>query len=169
MARIRTIKPEAFTSDSLASVSLTAERTFFGLLTQADDHGRHRDHAAVIAGALWPLRPDHTPIDVEDDLQQLAAAGLICRYTGDDGKPYLHITGWHKHQKIDRASRSRHPACPHHTAERSGEASTSTRRVVTEPSAQVHRALAEDSREIREDSSMLRGALVEPSASGSRT
>ncbi|MET9815356.1 hypothetical protein [Streptomyces sp. NPDC006355] len=28
MARIRTIKPEAFVSESLAAVSLTAERTF---------------------------------------------------------------------------------------------------------------------------------------------
>ncbi|MDT3397632.1 hypothetical protein RKE29_13380 [Streptomyces sp. B1866] len=117
MARIRTIKPEAFTSESLASVSLTAERTFFGLLTQADDHGRHRDHPAVIAGALWPLRPEHTPLDVEDDLAQLATAGLICRYTGHDGKPYLHITGWHRHQKINRPSGTRHPACPTHHAD----------------------------------------------------
>jgi hypothetical protein len=58
LARIRTIKPEAFVSESLAAVSLTAERTFFGLLTQADDQGRHRDHAAIIAGQLWVLRPD---------------------------------------------------------------------------------------------------------------
>jgi hypothetical protein len=61
LARIRTIKPEAFVSESLAAVSLTAERTFFGLLTQADDQGRHRDHAAIIAGQLWVLRPEHTP------------------------------------------------------------------------------------------------------------
>lgn len=40
LARIRTIKPEAFVSESLATVSLTAERTFLGLLTQADDQGR---------------------------------------------------------------------------------------------------------------------------------
>ena len=40
MARIRTIKPEAFTSESLAEVAISAERTLFGLLTQADDHGR---------------------------------------------------------------------------------------------------------------------------------
>lgn len=71
MARIRTIKPEAFSSESLAAVSITAERTFFGLLTQADDHGRFRDQSAVIAGLLWSLRPEHGPIEVEDDLTQL--------------------------------------------------------------------------------------------------
>ncbi|MER8036121.1 hypothetical protein [Streptomyces hydrogenans] len=116
MARIRTIKPEAFVSESLAEVSVEAERTFFGLLTQADDHGRHRDNAAIIAGLLWPLRAEHTSVHVEDDLHQLAAAGLICRYTGCDGRRYLHIVTWSEHQKIDKPSQSRLPSCPQHQA-----------------------------------------------------
>ncbi|MEW1660769.1 hypothetical protein [Streptomyces sp. NPDC093707] len=121
MARIRTIKPEAFTSESLAEVSVHAERTFVGLLTQADDHGRFRDNPAIIAGLLWPLRAEHTPVHVEDDLQQLADAGLICRYTGCDGRRYLHIVTWFAHQKIDKPSQSRAPACQeHHAKERCG-------------------------------------------------
>ncbi|MGV9427972.1 hypothetical protein ACWDO7_27240 [Streptomyces sp. NPDC003656] len=116
MARIRTIKPEAFTSESLAEVTVEAERTFFGLLTQADDHGRHRDNAAIIAGLLWPLRAEHTSVHVEDDLHQLANAGLICRYTGCDGRRYLHIVTWSAHQKIDKPSQSRLPSCPQHQA-----------------------------------------------------
>ncbi|MFI5803500.1 hypothetical protein [Streptomyces sp. NPDC051561] len=119
MARIRTIKPEAFTSESLAEVSIAAERTFIGLFTQADDHGRFRDQAAVIAGALWSLRPEHGPLEVEDDLNQLDGAGLICRYEGEDGKRYLHIVTWSKHQKINRPSGSRCPACPRHQGGRS--------------------------------------------------
>jgi hypothetical protein len=119
MARIRTIKPEAFVSESLAEVSVEAERTFFGLLCQADDHGRHRDNAAIIAGLLWPLRAEHTSVHVEDNLQQLANAGLICRYTGCDGRRYLHIVTWFEHQKIDKPSQSRLPSCPeHHGADR---------------------------------------------------
>ncbi|MEV6209581.1 hypothetical protein [Kitasatospora sp. NPDC051914] len=121
MARIRTIKPEAFVSESLAEVTVEAERTFFGLLTQADDHGRHRDNAAIVAGLLWPLRAEHTSVHVEDDLQQLADAGLICRYTGCDGRRYLHIVTWFEHQRIDKPSQSRLPACPqHHAADRCG-------------------------------------------------
>ncbi|MGW2057616.1 hypothetical protein ACWCOZ_27510 [Streptomyces sp. NPDC001840] len=116
MARIRTIKPEAFFSESLAEVSVEAERTFFGLLTQADDHGRHRDNAAIIAGLLWPLRAEHTSVHVEDDLQQLESAGLVCRYTGCDGRRYLHVVTWSEHQKIDKPSQSRLPACPEHQA-----------------------------------------------------
>ncbi|MEU0629130.1 hypothetical protein [Streptomyces sp. NPDC005989] len=116
MARIRTIKPEAFVSESLAEVSVEAERTFFGLLTQADDHGRHRDNAAIIAGLLWPLRAEHNSVHVEDDLHQLANAGLICRYTGCDGRRYLHIVTWSDHQKIDKPSQSRLPSCLQHQA-----------------------------------------------------
>lgn len=114
MPRIRTIKPEAFTSESLAEVRITAERTFFGLLTQADDRGRHRDNAAVIAGALWPLRPEHTAVHVEEDLRQLAGAGLVCRYTGCDGKRYLHFPTWDDHQKINKPSESRQSVCREH-------------------------------------------------------
>ncbi|MGW3058457.1 hypothetical protein ACWC98_21350 [Streptomyces goshikiensis] len=116
MARIRTIKPEAFESEDLASVDVTAVLTFFGLLTQADDSGRFRDHPAVIAGRLWALRPEHTPAHVAHDLKQLAEVGLVCRYTGCDGKSWLHIVTWDRHQKINRASDSRLPRCPTHEA-----------------------------------------------------
>lgn len=116
MARIRTIKPEAWESEDLASVDVTAMLTFFGLLTQADDAGRFRDHPAIIAGRLWALRPEHTPAHVACDLEQLAGAGLVCRYTGCDGKSWLHIVTWDRHQKINRASDSRLPRCPTHEA-----------------------------------------------------
>jgi hypothetical protein len=114
VARIRTIKPEAFDSEDLASVPISAVLTFFGLLTLADDAGRFRAHPAIIHGRLWALRPEHTVVHVAADLEQLAAAGLICRYTGCDGRTYLHIVTWAKHQKIDRATPSRLPACTAH-------------------------------------------------------
>lgn len=116
MARIRTIKPEAFESEDLASVDVTAVLTFIGLLTHADDAGRHRDLPAIVAGRLWALRPNHTPAHVAHDLEQLAERGLICRYTGCDGKTWLHIVTWDRHQKINRPSASRLPRCPVHDA-----------------------------------------------------
>lgn len=150
MARIRTIKPEAFASESLAAVSLSAERTFFGLLTQADDHGRFRDQPAVIAGLLWSLRPDHGPIGVEDDLTQLAAADLICRYEGDQGKRYLHVVTWHRHQKINRPSGVRAPACPHHDAAGGSASSRKPQGVLREVSVSPRGGFAEESREVGE-------------------
>lgn len=114
MPRIRTIKPELFCSESLANVPLAAERTFLGLLTQADDHGRLRFNAAVLNGALWPLRPEHTPADLEFDVQALIDEGVICRYEVDS-KAYLHFPTWKTHQKISHPStRNQAPPCPHH-------------------------------------------------------
>ncbi|MER7856669.1 hypothetical protein ABTZ98_29560 [Streptomyces bacillaris] len=152
MARIRTIKPEAFISESLATVSVHAERTFFGLLTQADDHGRFRDQAAVISGALWSLRPEHGPLEVEDDLTQLDSAGLICRYEGDDGKRYLHIVTWARHQKINRPSGSRCPACPRHQGSRPAEAASPVHGALHEQAMSPHDGGPEGSRERSEPS-----------------
>ncbi|MEV7556446.1 hypothetical protein [Streptomyces sp. NPDC089795] len=165
MARIRTIKPEAFESEDLASVDVTAVLTFFGLLTQADDSGRFRDHSAIIAGRLWALRPEHTPAHVARDLEQLAEAGLVCRYTGCDGKTWLHIVTWDRHQKINRASDSRLPRCPTHEAAKAcGECDrprchTQTQAAASprQPAPDTHRAPAEPLSE--SDSVNIHGAL----------
>ncbi|GAA1237508.1 hypothetical protein GCM10009665_29590 [Kitasatospora nipponensis] len=120
MSRIRSVKPEAYTSETLAELTIYAERTFMGLATECDDRGRHKDHAAIIYGKLWVVRADQTPVDVEDHLMQMERVGLIHRYTGCDGKRYLHYLTWDRHQKIDKPSLSRLPACPHCPPERCG-------------------------------------------------
>lgn len=173
IARIRTIKPEAFHSESLAAVSLSAERTFFGLLTQADDHGRFRDQPAVIAGLLWSLRPGHGPIGVEDDLAQLDAAELICRYQGANGKQYLHIVTFSRHQRINRPSGVRHPDCPHHDHGVPREPSPVTHAPLTEPSAPGPGGVTQDAvsdesagqERFSESSSPTQGDLTEPATS----
>ncbi|MFC9329045.1 hypothetical protein [Kitasatospora sp. NPDC057015] len=120
MSRIRPVKPEAYTSETLAELTIYAERTFFGLATECDDRGRHKDHAAIIYGKLWVVRADQSPVDVEDHLMQMERSGLIHRYTGCDGKRYLHYITWDRHQKIDKPSLSRLPSCPHCVPERCG-------------------------------------------------
>lgn len=127
MARIRTIKPELFVSETLAMVSLAAERTFTGLLTQADDRGRVRYNAAVLNGALWPLRPEHTVQDFASEVDALVEVGALCRYTADD-KVYLHFPTWTSHQKISHPStRVNGPACPTHTEDAPGYSDEETR------------------------------------------
>lgn len=114
MARIRTIKPEFFLSETVAQLSLAAERSFVGMLTQADDEGRLRDSAPVLNGALWPHRPDHTVADMQSDIDEIVALGILCRYTVA-GKRYLHFVTWKEHQKISHPStRNLSPACPIH-------------------------------------------------------
>ncbi|MGW3179512.1 hypothetical protein ACWDD9_09630 [Kitasatospora sp. NPDC001119] len=120
MARIRSVKPETWVSETLAEVSIPAMVTFLGMTNHADDHGRHRDNAAIVYGLVWPMREEISRADVEDHLQQLATAGAVCRYTGCDGRRYFHYPTWRNHQKIDKPSLSRLPACPHCEPERCG-------------------------------------------------
>lgn len=118
MARIRSIKPEAFASETLSQLSLEAERSFLGLLTQVDDKGREKDRPAVLNGALWPLRPTHHPEHMAKDMDDMEAAGkigdkpgLLCRYEVD-GRKYFHLPTFNLHQVINRPSKDKAPACP---------------------------------------------------------
>ena len=80
MARIRSDKPESYQSETLAEVSLAAERTFRGMATIADDRGRLADKPAQINGELWSMRSErepHTSADLEAELQEMVKAGLI--------------------------------------------------------------------------------------------
>ncbi|MCX4751220.1 hypothetical protein OG455_37945 [Kitasatospora sp. NBC_01287] len=138
MSRIRPVKPEAYQSETLAELTIYAERTFFGLATECDDRGRHKDHAAIIYGKLWVVRADQNPVDVEDHLMQMERSGLIHRYTGCDGKRYLHYITWDRHQKIDKPSLSRLPSCPHCAPERCGPCKgPCTQRVAASPAGSL--------------------------------
>ena len=113
MARIRSVKPEFFTSETIASFSHAARLTFIGLWTHADDGGRAPDNPRLLKAAVWPLDDDVTVADVANHLAEFEAAGRICRYTVD-GKRYLHIVSWGEHQKPKNPS-TRHPECPRQT------------------------------------------------------
>ena len=141
MPRIRSIKPEAFHSESLSQCSVEAERTFWGMSTLADDAGRLRDQPAVINGALWCLRPQHSVENVEDEISQLVTAGVLCRYVAD-GKHLIHFPTWREHQKINRPSMSHFAPCPTHDR---GPDSVSPHGDVTEPSGRPHAGLTQGS------------------------
>src|SRR4051812_5042750 len=108
MARIRTIKPEFFTSLTIADLTPEQRLTFIGLWTHVDDEGRCVDDPRLIKAALWPL-DDRTSADIEDDLRALTEASLITRYTLTR-KRYMVVNGWQEHQRINRPTPSRHPA-----------------------------------------------------------
>jgi hypothetical protein len=111
MARIRSIKPDAFTSDTLSSVSVLARWTFAGLWTYCDDEGRGRADARLVKAALFPI-DDHTGLsEVREALDELEGIGAICRYTVA-GTTYLHIPTWLDHQKVSHPTASKIPVCP---------------------------------------------------------
>jgi hypothetical protein len=110
MARIRSIKPEFFTSETIASLDPHARLTFVGLWTHADDTGRALDNPRLIKAAVWPLDDEIGVKAISAHLDAFEGTGLICRYE-TDGKRYLHITHWDEHQRIKNPSEPRFPEC----------------------------------------------------------
>ncbi len=114
MARIRSIKPEAFTSETLSAVSRAARWTFAGLWTYCDDEGRGRGDPRLIKAALYPLDDDVSVDDVVSDLDELEAVGVLCRYE-HGGRAYLHVTNFFEHQHPNRPVASKLPECSRST------------------------------------------------------
>lgn len=106
MARIRTIKPEFWTSGQVLECSTNARLLFIGLWNFCDDAGRHADKPKQVKAEVFPA-DDFTNADVVAMLDELERSGLIRRYAVD-GEGYFLVTGWH-HQRIDKAQSPKYP------------------------------------------------------------
>lgn len=94
MARIRSIKPEFFLDEELSSVPVLARLLFIGLWCLADREGRLEDKPKRIKAQILPW----DPCDPDTLLSSLAATRLIIRYTAENGKNYIQIRNFTKHQ-----------------------------------------------------------------------
>lgn len=103
MARIRTIKPEFWTSEQVTECSLSARLLFIGMWNFADDGG---NLAASVKTAKMQIFPADN-IDIAPLVHELLSVGLLVEYRIND-RNYWHITGW-KHQQINRPSPLKHP------------------------------------------------------------
>lgn len=112
MSRIRTIKPQAFKSLTLARVSRDARWLFAGIWTECDDEGRMLLHPRLLRTAVFPMDDDVTDELVTSWLGDLEHIGAICRYSVE-GRDFLHVPGW-EHQKINRPTPGKLPECPKH-------------------------------------------------------
>ena len=119
MARIRSIKPDAFTSESLTRLDYFTRWTFAGLWTYFDDEGYGRGDSRLIRAALFPLDDDVTARKVEKALDALVEEDCVCRYEVD-GRQFLHAPKWGDHQKVNRPTKTKFPRCPEHDTGTSG-------------------------------------------------
>jgi hypothetical protein len=104
VARIRTVKPLFFQSESIADLSSDFVRLLFiGLWTYVDDAGRGHDNPRVIKGSLFSLRDDVGPGAVDFGMWELHQTGHIQRYT-NNGARYFSIPKFRIHQRINRPS-----------------------------------------------------------------
>src|SRR5690242_17518335 len=99
MARIRTIKPEFPQSETIGKLSRDARLLFIQLWTVADDSGRLRGNIAYLSGALYPYDDDARD-KIGDWLTELERAGCVRCYQVE-GKQYIDIPSFLKHQRID--------------------------------------------------------------------
>jgi len=107
MARIRTVKPEFWSSEQVMECSPIARLLFIGLWNFCDDAGNHVASAKTVKAEIFP-GDDISSTDVQRMLDELSSNSLIAFYTKGD-KDYLHVTGWRKHQKIEKPT-YKHPA-----------------------------------------------------------
>ncbi len=98
MPRIRTIKPEFWSDEKLAPLTPIDRLVFLGLISIADDCGRHLDNLKQIDAALFPETDD----SARDSLNVLASMGRIRRGETASGQRVIQIVNWSRHQKVDR-------------------------------------------------------------------
>jgi hypothetical protein len=104
MARIRTIKPDFWTDEKLTECSMSARLLFIGSWNFADDNGNLEASAKQLKMKVFPA----DNIDCQPLLDELINHGILMEYSVN-GKKYLHIKGFKKHQVINRPSNSNIP------------------------------------------------------------
>lgn len=96
MARIRTVKPEFFTSESVCSVDPLARLLFIGLWCEADREGRLKWRPATLKIRYLPV----DNCDITTLVQQLIDQDMIVVYECD-GVKYCEIPAFKSHQVIN--------------------------------------------------------------------
>jgi DNA replication protein DnaT len=100
MARIRTIKPSFWGSQSTAGLSRDARLLAIGLISFADDDGRFLGSTAAINGFVFP-NDDLPGAKVRKWLVEIQHTGLIHEYQSKS-VTYGCFPTWHDNQVINR-------------------------------------------------------------------
>lgn len=102
----RIIKESICTSDTIDLLSWFEEVFFYRLIVNSDDYGRLDARPAILKARLFPLK-NVTEKQICDALNKLSTVGIVTVYEYD-GRPYLQLVTWDKHQQI-RAKKSKYP------------------------------------------------------------
>jgi hypothetical protein len=130
MSRIRTIKPEFWTSEQIIACSTIARLLFIGMFNFADDNGVHPASYIRLKAEIFP-GDNFTTTEIKQWVDELINNRLIQKYIVED-KAYLIITGWKNHQKIEKPT-YRHPL-PQNDTKQIANNSTTIHQVVADMS-----------------------------------
>lgn len=104
MARIRTIKPEFWSSEELSALPEAAHILAAALLNFSDDAGYFLANPGLVKASCFPLRDPSTSIP--DCLSLLVSVGFI-RLGSLNGKRFGHVVNFDRHQRINRPTPSK--------------------------------------------------------------
>jgi len=107
----RILKESIRFSETIEELTPEEEVFFYRLLTCCDDYGRFDGRPAIILAACFPLKlRSITEKHIMQWLDKLSTVGLLWIYEVD-GKRYLQVTTWDKHQQI-RSRKAKYPLPP---------------------------------------------------------
>ena len=99
--RIRTLKPEFWSSETIAPLPDTAKLLAIGLLNYADDEGYFWANPVLIRASIFPFDDSSTTIRrLLDDLSRVGYLAIGKRT--DDGRVVGKVVNFLLHQRIDR-------------------------------------------------------------------
>ena len=111
MPRIRTVKPEFWEDELIATLTRDARLLFIACFNIADDEGLLRWTAAFIKAQAFIYDDDLDVDAVETLMQEITDSGLVFPYVGGTARQKLGwIVNFHKHQKVNRPQPSKLPA-----------------------------------------------------------
>lgn len=105
MARIRTIKPEFWKSESLSDLPEATHMLAAALINYSDDEGYFNANPKLVQSECCPLR--EPSVSIPESLRSLQQVGYLRFGIGDDGKRYGHIVEFLEHQKISHPTPSK--------------------------------------------------------------
>ena len=105
----RIIKESICTSDTIDQLTWFEEVFFYRLTVNCDDYGRFDARLPILKARLFPLK-SVTEKQISDALHKLSTVGIVTVYEYD-GRPYLQLVTWDKHQQI-RSRKAKYPLPP---------------------------------------------------------
>lgn len=110
MARIRTIKPEFWSSPGIETLEYRWRLLYIAMWQLADDWGRGAFIPRELLGFAFPMDEEMTSAEISAGCREISGVFGTVFYTVGK-RHYFSIPSWEKHQRIDkRAKASKFPA-----------------------------------------------------------
>ncbi len=110
--RIRSIKPEFWTSKTMAKFSWEDRLLLKALESYVDDNGVGKDDIELIVTSLFPRdyfqHPLETVARVSEGISRLSQGFLVTRYDAE-AESLLYIERWKEKQRVDKPQKGRYP------------------------------------------------------------